>query len=250
LIRVILSTFFFFIQLLLFGQSVEQTGYCTFYADKFQGHHTSGGELYDKNAFTAAHRTLPFNTLVEITNLRNNKKVIVRINDRGPVGKNRLIDVSKAAAIELDMVSYGVQKVIIKVVSGPQPLPPKDSVDKPIPIVNATTTKSDFSEKQVFDKTQKPCEPHGYGVQLGYYKNKKNCLAALASYEENYKTQGYFYVDIKSQSTFYRLILGNFPSRQQAESLKMAIMKDIPGCFVLSWNKLCTTATIPKNSKP
>jgi rare lipoprotein A len=72
---------------------------------------TASGELSGPTGFTAAHRTLPFGTMVRVTNIRNGRSVIVRINDRGPYGRSRIIDVSHAAARELDMISSGIAKV-------------------------------------------------------------------------------------------------------------------------------------------
>ena len=88
-------------------------GKASYYADRMQGQRTANGERYDKNQLTAAHSTLPFNTLVEVTNLANGKSVIVKINDRMPKG-SRIIDLSRAAAKEIDMIRAGVSKVTIK----------------------------------------------------------------------------------------------------------------------------------------
>ena len=91
------------------------TGIASFYADKFHGKKTASGEIFDQEDYTAAHRELPFGTKVLVKNLENNKSVIVRINDRGPFKKSRLIDVSRAAAEELDMIKAGIVEVEIKV---------------------------------------------------------------------------------------------------------------------------------------
>lgn len=72
---------------------------------------TASGELSGPTGFTAAHRTLPFGTMVRVTNIRNGRSVIVRINDRGPYGRGRIIDVSRAAARELEMIRHGIAKV-------------------------------------------------------------------------------------------------------------------------------------------
>jgi rare lipoprotein A len=92
-------------------------GLCVYYNDKFQGHALASGEKYDKNALTAAHRTFPFGTKVKVTNLKNNKSVVVRVNDRGPHNsKLRIIEVARRAAEELDMIRDGKTKVQIAVV--------------------------------------------------------------------------------------------------------------------------------------
>ncbi|WP_017733664.1 septal ring lytic transglycosylase RlpA family protein [Nafulsella turpanensis] len=90
---------------------LPQEGRASFYANSFQGKPTASGELYDSSAFTAAHKTLPFGTRVKVTNLRNNKSVVVTINDRGPFHQKRIIDLSKAAAHELGFIDRGTTKV-------------------------------------------------------------------------------------------------------------------------------------------
>jgi rare lipoprotein A len=94
--------------------SFPSTGKASFYHDKFQGRETSNGEEYNQNDFTAAHKTLPFNTIVHVTNKQNNRSVVVRINDRGPFKKSRIIDLTRAAAKKLDMIPFGVVPVKIK----------------------------------------------------------------------------------------------------------------------------------------
>lgn len=91
------------------------TGKASYYADKFHGRYTASGEVFDMNKLTAAHRTLMFGTSVKVTNLWNNKSVIVRINDRGPFKGDRVIDLSKAAARQIDMLAAGVVDVKVEV---------------------------------------------------------------------------------------------------------------------------------------
>jgi rare lipoprotein A len=93
-------------------------GICVYYNDKFQGHILASGEKYDKEALTAAHKTLPFGTMVKVTNLGNNKSVVVRVNDRGPHGgsKAKIIEITNRAAKEIDMIKEGKVKVQIEVV--------------------------------------------------------------------------------------------------------------------------------------
>ncbi|CAN5361910.1 hypothetical protein BH11BAC1_BH11BAC1_14200 [soil metagenome] len=103
----------------LFAQTdtFSTTGKASFYDDKFQGRATSNGEEYDQNDFTAAHRTLPFHSIVHVTNKQNNKSVVVRINDRGPFKKSRIIDLTRSAAQKLDMILYGVVPVKVQILS-------------------------------------------------------------------------------------------------------------------------------------
>jgi len=89
-------------------------GLASYYADSYEGKTTANGEIYRQGKITAAHKTLPFGTKVEVTNLYNNKSVVVLINDRGPFIRGRIIDLTKAAAREIDMVGAGVAKVKIR----------------------------------------------------------------------------------------------------------------------------------------
>jgi rare lipoprotein A len=86
-------------------------GKASFYGSEFNGRKTANGEIYDETALTAAHRTLPFGTVLRVTNLRNGLSVIVRVNDRGPFHPNRVIDLSKNAAEEIDLIQYGVTDI-------------------------------------------------------------------------------------------------------------------------------------------
>ncbi len=86
-------------------------GNASYYGRKFHGRRTASGEAFDMRAMTAAHRTLPFGTLVQVTNPRNGKSVTVRINDRGPFHGNRVIDVSRAAAEQLGLIQRGHGRV-------------------------------------------------------------------------------------------------------------------------------------------
>lgn len=90
-------------------------GYASYYADKFHGRKTANGEIYNMHDYTAAHRNLPFNTILLVTNLKNGEKVKVRINDRGPYVKGRILDLSLQAAKDIGLIKSGVTKVNIKI---------------------------------------------------------------------------------------------------------------------------------------
>jgi len=96
-----------------------QRGVASWYGQDFHGLATSSGERYDMHAMTAAHTTLPLPTWVEVTNLDNGKRVVVKVNDRGPFVKNRLIDLSFAAATALDMIGTGTTRVEVRAVAPP-----------------------------------------------------------------------------------------------------------------------------------
>ncbi|MDA9554775.1 septal ring lytic transglycosylase RlpA family protein [Pelobium sp.] len=102
IIYLLISSFFFQ------QDTIHKTGKATYYAKKFEGRRTTSGERYHKDKFTAAHKTLPFGTVVKVTNLNNGKSVEVTINDRGPFGKGLMIDLSQAAAKEIGLYGKGI----------------------------------------------------------------------------------------------------------------------------------------------
>jgi rare lipoprotein A len=97
----------------------RENGYASYYGNRFQGKRTASGERYDKSLLTAAHASLPFGTLVKVTNQNNGRSVVVRINDRGPFDGDRIIDVSRAAAKQLGILRVGVAPVRLEIVSFP-----------------------------------------------------------------------------------------------------------------------------------
>jgi rare lipoprotein A (peptidoglycan hydrolase) len=97
--------------------TVSQTGLASWYGARHHGKRTASGEIFDQNKFTAAHRTLPWGSIVQVTNLDNGKSVEVRINDRGPFKKGRIIDLSRAAARALGMVKSGLSPVRMELFS-------------------------------------------------------------------------------------------------------------------------------------
>lgn len=97
------------------GPPPYQTGIASYYASKFAGRKTANGERYDPTKMTAAHRHLPFGTLVEVR-ARSGRRIVVRINDRGPFGRGRVIDLSRTAAEQLGMIRAGIIPVELRIV--------------------------------------------------------------------------------------------------------------------------------------
>jgi len=99
-----------------------EDGLASWYGGKFHGRLTSSGEVFDTNDMTAAHKSLPFGTMVKVTNLDNGKTAVVKINDRGPFVEGRIIDLSRAAAVELGMVDSGVAHVSLQILDFVSPV--------------------------------------------------------------------------------------------------------------------------------
>ncbi len=116
-INFLLIIFSFLINFSFSQEKYVTYGIATYYSDAFQGRKTTSGESYNKILYTAAHATLPFQTLVKITNLKNNISVVVKINDRCPKYCNRIIDLSKAAAKKLEIINSGIANVKLQVIT-------------------------------------------------------------------------------------------------------------------------------------
>lgn len=121
-----MKTFFIIASFLLTAtmllEAFEETGLASWYGGKFQGRLTASGERFDTNKLTAAHKTLPFGTIVEVMNLEDHSTVQVRINDRGPFIKNRVIDLSRASAQKIGLTSRGIVKVRIRIIQTKNPI--------------------------------------------------------------------------------------------------------------------------------
>lgn len=165
-----------------------EEGIASWYGVPYHGRKAANGEIYDMNKLTAAHRTLPFETVLRVTNLRNGKRTQVRITDRGPFVEGRIIDLSLAAAREIDMVATGVARVRLEFISGPPEM------------VGAFT------------------------VQVGAFLQKENAVHLRQSLERRY--QPVFVVEYDSpRGLFYRVRVGRLPNEaaanRLAEKLKM-----------------------------
>ena len=147
----------------------RERGVASWYGKKFHGNLTSSREPYDMYAMTAAHKTLPLPTYVRVRNLRNDKSVVVRVNDRGPFLHNRIIDLSYAAALKLDMVGDGTSLVEVTAISFDEPRGdrPVRKASSPAPQPEPLVSKPSVSEHQVF-------------VQVGAFGERANAERRLA----------------------------------------------------------------------
>lgn len=167
-----------------FAQSIihKERGNASFYADKFQGHKTANGESYDRYAMTAAHRKLPFGTLIKVTNLKNKAWVVLRVNDRGPFSTKRMLDVSRAAAIKLDMVSAGSADIELEVIGSSETNPKPGATGSSQS--STSTANVPKTKEATYDLTGKTVYPKGLGIQLGSYSDlalaQKQANAAFA----------------------------------------------------------------------
>jgi len=145
----------------------KSSAVASYYADKYHGRKTSNGEVFNMYDLTAAHKTLPFNTKVKVTNLSNGKSVIVRINDRGPFVKGREIDLSKAAAVKIGMIKSGTAKVSLEIIGGSGASGQNVSQGQ-------KAGASDISSSSDFAKSAEAANYDRWNIQLGAFSSRKN----------------------------------------------------------------------------
>jgi rare lipoprotein A len=166
-----------------------ETGIASWYGEPYHGRRSASGEIFDMEQFTAAHRTLPFNTWVEVFDLDNGKRVEVRITDRGPFVDGRIIDVSLAAARSLDMLGHGTARVQLKIIPAPARVP------DPKPAPPAAT------------------DPHPdlWAVQTGAFSDPDRAEAFAASLRDQYKDTVVIESTIRGAAVWRVLIARDLP---------------------------------------
>jgi len=209
-------------------QAQTQTGKASFYSDAFEGNPTASGEKYRANKLTAAHKTLPFGTVVRVTNLANNESVEVIINDRGPFVVGRVIDLSKAAAEKLKFINQGTAEVKIEIVDA------GDGKGKTQPAMIDHVT---VEEKEFYEFDIRKTNPKGFGAQLGTYQELASLFHITNALKNTYKKKTVVLVKVVNGVKYYSLILGPFSSREKAESFVSGLKNKFPDSFVLDYSK-------------
>ena len=181
-------------------------GTASWYGSKFHGKRTADGEIYNMYDNTAAHKTLPFNTYVRVTNLNNHRQTVVRINDRGPFVGDRIIDLSYAAAKDLDMIKTGTAPVKIVVLSNEQLGYSKKDTNE-----NITQAEEDTNlETANSAETVKT-----FSVQIGSFRFLPNALK-LRDQAAGILSDVHIKKVVISNVVFYRVLVGSFSTRQSA----------------------------------
>ncbi|MBW0433187.1 RlpA family plasminogen-binding lipoprotein MPL36 [Leptospira yasudae] len=221
------------------GGDFDEIGMSSWYGAKFHGKPTASGEKFDKTKLTAAHPTLPLGSIIRVQNLENQKEVLVRVNDRGPFVKDRIIDLSEKAADTLEFKDVGLAKVGIKVVKRggaagdeSEDLENNDDEDallgdegKPEKL---HPQKSDYPNKQIAGGKYIKGSPKGYTVQVGVFRDQTRAEAYKASLGQEYGEKTFVF----TRDGLFVIQLGDFGSRTGAESLKSKLKTDGIDCFI------------------
>ena len=226
--RIIRNSILYFFMFLIYtinvtGQNTNYSakGTASFYADKFEGRTTANGEIYYHSKKTAAHRTLPFGSIVKVTNLENNKVVVVRINDRGPFVDNRIIDLSKSAAKELEFIGKGLADVKIEVIASIDDIPDKIE-DKPV-----------IEQSRYYKLEVHTAQPKGKGVQIGSFGQDDNVFRLAERLKTKYAEEIFIEPAEINNKRVFRVIIGNYTHENQLQKLKAKLAKEYPDCFIV-----------------
>ena len=185
------------------SKGFRQRGIASWYGKDFHGKKTSNGEIYDMYAMTAAHKTLPLGTYVEVHNLENNRRVKVRINDRGPFVRGRIVDLSYTAADRIGIVGPGTARVEV--------------------IALATPTGAGG----VSTGSYRPVDLHAgnFTFQIGAFVNRENAERLTSKLNEKYKN-AHIKVYDRGDQIFYRVRVGKFTTIKQAEAQESILIRD------------------------
>lgn len=178
-----------------------QEGVASWYGNEFDGRPTASGEIFDQDGMTAAHRTLPLGTTARVTNLDNGKDVILKVNDRGPFVRGRVLDCSRGAAKELGFLGAGMARVRIEVIEEGHPKPRRQ------PASGEVVAGESKDGKPLFDGS--------FTVQIGAFGVEANALRLREKLEKEF---GEAYV-VRFRE-FCRVRVGHLPSEEAAEALQ------------------------------
>ncbi len=200
------------------SEGYRERGIASWYGTKFHGHRTSSGETYDMYKMTAAHKTLPLPTYARVTNLRNGKSVVVKINDRGPFHENRLIDLSWAAAKRLGILGKGTGLVEVEALTPGKQRAREVRVNTPPAPLPAAATPAPSAPRNA-------AEPALY-LQVGAFLSRSNAerlkrrLSATAAGAQLHISEG-----MSNRQRVYRVRIGPLDSVERADGLARTLLE-------------------------
>jgi rare lipoprotein A len=222
----------------------QQTGYATYYADRYHGRQTAYGEIYDRTAYTCASQAFPKNTLLRVTRLDNQKTVVVRVNDRGPWGNDEnVIDLSYVAAERIDMIRAGRVRVQVDKIgtSSANPAPPdaitrksaprrsraglptaaSREVSQPIAPPKRSTNTPNTTTRADDGLSWISGNHNAYGVQIAAYTDRENAARQTKKWQDQGIADLYIW---QESAKAFKIIAGKYAARTQAEQ-KLAFLR-------------------------
>jgi len=192
----------------------KQRGIASWYGKKFHGHRTSNGEVYDMYKMSAAHKSLPLPTFVRVTHLKNGKSVVLRVNDRGPFHRNRLIDLSYIAAKKLGITATGTGLVEIEAIN-PNQRSPKNISSKKLSARSVGHQKNKTHLRNRFATTSTNYQVY---LQVGAFSQQQNA-ESLQNRIDNLSLPYNIKIEFDDKQDLYKVKLGPFASVSAADAL-------------------------------
>lgn len=210
----------------------DEIGYSSWYGPKFHGKPTASGEIFDKTKLTAAHPSLPLGSVVRVKNLENDKEVLVKVNDRGPFVKDRIIDLSEKAAESLEFKDVGIARVGLIVVSkggATGESEEMEALDDEDALLKDTKPEKLTPKKIVATPaTLVKGSPKGQTVQVGVFRNSR----LAEDYRKNLSAEYGEKVYLFERDGMFVLQMGDFTDRAKADLLKSKLKEDGVDCFI------------------
>jgi rare lipoprotein A len=197
------------------NEGYSERGIASWYGKKFHGRRTSSGEIYDMFAMTAAHKTLPLPTYVEVTNLSNGRSVVVRVNDRGPFHQNRIIDLSYAAARKLGVVGGGTAPVEVRAINpsgNASAVQVKQQAREPLP-----TAMPDSAPAA-------PPQAVAMYIQLGAFSSRVNAEQIQTNLADSFPLL-HISPSVSNDQTLYRVRIGPLPTVEAVDQLSARLVE-------------------------
>ena len=201
----------------------RERGVASWYGKKFHGNLTSNREPYDMYAMTAAHKSLPLPTYVRVRNLRNNKSVVVRVNDRGPFAHNRIIDLSYSAALKLDMIRDGTSLVEVEAISFDEP--PGDRPTRQTTAAPAAAFETVDALETTASNPPNAASGNRIFVQVGAFGSRDNANRRLALLRSGGIGTGFVVEDGSSSPPLHRVRVGPITGVEQYDLLVAELEK-------------------------
>ncbi len=218
-------------------QSVQpgytQEGIASWYGPNFHGKRTADGEIYNMYAHTAAHKTLPFNTIVRVINLNNGRSTIVRINDRGPFVKNRIIDLSYAAARDLGMIGTGTAPVKIVVLGNAKSYNTQSNNYTTNAVQEPSMNELEHIDINTNIGADTQTISVQFAIQFGAFRNLYNAIRLRDRLSRFFKGV-YIEKKIVRGNIFYRVLLGSFNSKYRALEYASKYVDPVTSSFIIS----------------
>ncbi len=204
----------------------QEIGFASFYHVYFNGKKTASGEIYDDNKMTCAHKSLPIGTILKVTNLENDRSVIVRVNDRGPYVRDRILDLTRSAATKLGYIQQGFARVTYEIIQS-NIIEIKDTGT----VASAEPSSEKFYQIAEVDTATKML----FGIKIGSYEDPKYVFSISRDIKVKFGLTAFIQNVKLIRGSLYRIFVGNYSTQEEAEEQSKKFKKLYPDCKAIKY---------------